>query len=148
MHTRGRPEEWRAQPQLAPDGVLATVKAGLEASLTRAAHARISVERIVLDPGYGFGKKFDENFGLLERQAELLLLGRPLFVGVSRKSFLGRALAPFFGGREAAVEARETASVAAMVVAILNGASVVRVHEVRAAIEAALVADAVVRGRD
>jgi dihydropteroate synthase len=132
MHTRGRPEEWRTQPQLAPHEVLATVEAG------------IAAERIVLDPGYGFGKKFDENFALLERQAELLSLGRPLFVGVSRKSFLGRALATLYGGRDAPVEARETASLAAMVAAILNGASVVRVHAVRPALEAARVADAVV----
>jgi dihydropteroate synthase len=144
MHTRGRPEEWRTQPQLAPNEVLATVEAGLAASLARAAHAGIAAERIVLDPGYGFGKKFDENFALLERQAELLSLGRPLFVGVSRKSFLGRALATLYGGRDAPVEARETASLAAMVAAILNGASVVRVHAVRPALEAARVADAVV----
>jgi dihydropteroate synthase len=144
MHTRGRPEDWRTQPQLAADEVLATVRAGLETRLARAAHAGIAAERIVLDPGYGFGKKFDENFALLERQAELLSLGRPLFVGVSRKSFLGRALATLYGGRDAPVEARETASLAAMVAAILNGASVVRVHAVRPALEAARVADAVV----
>ena len=73
----------------------------------------------------------------------MLELGRPLAVGVSRKSFLGRALGPLFGGRVAPVEARETASVAGLVAAILNGASLVRVHQVRPAVEAALVADAV-----
>ena len=143
MHTRGRPEEWKAQPQLAPNDVLATVRAGLEASLKRAAQAGIATERIVLDPGYGFGKKFDENFALLARQGELLALGRPLLAGVSRKSFLGRALASLFDGKDAPVDARETASLAAMVAAILHGASVVRVHAVRPAAEAALVADAV-----
>jgi dihydropteroate synthase len=148
MHTRGKPEEWRAQPRLAADEVLAMVRVGLEASLAKAAQAGIAPERIVLDPGYGFGKKFDENFALLERQSELLSLGRPLFIGVSRKSFLGRALASLYGGRDARVGARETASVAAMVAAILNGASVVRVHAVRAAVQAALVADEVVKSRD
>jgi dihydropteroate synthase len=143
MHTRGRPEEWKAQPQLAPNDVLATVRAGLEASLKRAAQAGIATERIVLDPGYGFGKKFDENFALLARQGELLALGRPLLAGVSRKSLLGRALASLFDGKDAPVDARETASLAAMVAAILHGASVVRVHAVRPAVEAALVADAV-----
>jgi dihydropteroate synthase len=143
MHTRGRPEEWRAQSQLYPDEVLATVRVGLEASLERAAQAGIAPERIVLDPGYGFGKKFDENFALLARQSELLSLGRPLLAGVSRKSFLGRTLAPLFGGKDAPVEARETASLAAMVAAILQGASVVRMHGVRVAVEAARVADAV-----
>jgi dihydropteroate synthase len=145
MHTRGRPEEWRAQPQLGPDEVLGAVRSGLEASLAKAVQAGIELESIMLDPGYGFGKKFDENFALLARQAELLSLGRPLLAGVSRKSFLGRALAPLNGGHDAPVEARETASLAAMVAAVLNGASVVRVHDVRSAVEAARVADAVVK---
>jgi dihydropteroate synthase len=101
---------------------------------------------VVLDPGYGFGKRFEENFVLLARQAELLELGRPLLAGISRKSFLGRALAPLHNGKDAPVEARETASVAAMVAAILHGASIVRVHAVRPSVEAALIADAVLAG--
>ena len=145
MHTRGRPEEWRTQPQLAPDEVLFTVRSGLAASMTAAAQAGIAPESIVLDPGYGFGKRFDENYALLARQAELLSLGHPLLVGVSRKSFLGHTLAPLYGGQDAAVEARETASIAALVAAILHGASIVRVHAVRPAVEAALIADAVLR---
>ncbi len=143
MHTRGRPDEWGAQAQLAPDELLEMVRAGLQTSLDKAAAAGIRTESVVLDPGYGFGKRGEENFALLARQAELLALGRPLLAGVSRKSFLGRALAPLYGGKTAPVEEREMASVAAMVAAILSGASVVRVHRVRSAIEAALVADAV-----
>jgi len=143
MHSRGRPEEWVSQAQLEPNELLRTVRAGLAASLRAAVESGIAVEAVVLDPGYGFGKRFEENFALLGRQAELLELGRPLAVGVSRKSFLGRALGPLFGGRVAPVEARETASVAGLVAAILNGASLVRVHQVRPAVEAALVADAV-----
>jgi dihydropteroate synthase len=145
MHTRGRPEEWRTQPQLPPDELLATVRAGLAASLAAADQAGIPPESIVLDPGYGFGKRFDENYALLARQAELLSLGRPLLAGVSRKSFLGHTLAPLYGGQDAAVEAREMASLAAMVATILHGASIVRVHAVRPAVEAALIADAVLR---
>ena len=98
MHTRGRPEEWRTQPQLASDELLAAVRSGLAASLAAAAQAGIAPESIVLDPGYGFGKRFDENYALLARQAELLSLGRPLLAGLSRKSFLGRTLAPLYGG--------------------------------------------------
>ena len=142
MHTRGRPEEWRAQAPLESDELLATVRAGLAASLEKAAAAGIPPEALVLDPGYGFGKRFDENFSLLARQAELLELGRPLLAGVSRKSFLGRALAPLRGGSDAPVEARETAGVAALVAAIMHGASIVRVHAVRQAAEAACIADA------
>ncbi len=92
MHTRGRPDEWRSLPALTPDEVLATVRAGLAASPDRAGQPGIAAESIVLDPGYGFGKRLDENFALLARQDELLSLGRPLLAGVSRKSFLGHAL--------------------------------------------------------
>ena len=143
MHTRGRPEEWRDQPQLGPDALLAAVRAGLSASLAAAAKADIPPEAIVLDPGYGFGKRYGENYALLARHSELLSLGRPLLAGVSRKSFLGRTLAPLFAGGDAPVEARETASLAALTAAILHGASIVRVHAVRPAVEAALIADAV-----
>ena len=143
MHARGRPEEWAGQAQLGADELLKTVREGLQAGLDKALAAGIAAESIVLDPGYGFGKRGEENFALLGRQAELLDLGRPLLAGVSRKSFLGRALAPLYGGKTAPVDARETASVAALVAAILHGASMVRAHQVREAVEAALVADAV-----
>ena len=146
MHTRGRPEEWRAQPRLEADELLATVRAGLARSLQTASAAGIPPEAIVLDPGYGFGKRFEENYALLARQEELLSLGRPLLAGVSRKSFLGRTLAPLHLGSDAPIEAREAASVAAMVAAILHSASIVRVHAVRPAAEAARIADAVLAG--
>lgn len=144
MHTRGRPEEWRAQPQLEPGALLTMVRDGLKASMVAAASAGIAPEAVVLDPGYGFGKRFGENYALLARQAELLALGRPLLAGLSRKSFLGHTLAPLFGGKDAPVEARENASLAALVAAILHGASMVRVHAVRPAVEAARIADAIV----
>src|SRR5579862_1106888 len=143
MHTRNRPEDWKKQAQLPPDDVLELVRAGLAASLEKATGTGIESDAVVLDPGYGFGKKFDENYALLARQDALLSLGRPLLAGLSRKSFLGRPLAAFSGGQSAPVAARETASVAAMVAAILQGASLVRVHEVRPALEAVRIADAV-----
>ena len=143
MHTRGRPEEWREQRRLPADELMNLVQTGFDASLQTAIRAGIDPQAIVLDPGYGFGKKFDENYILLARQAELLALGRPLLAGLSRKSFLGHTLAPLFGGKPAPVEARETAGIAALVTAILRGASIVRVHDVRTALEAACIADAV-----
>jgi dihydropteroate synthase len=73
-------------------------------------------------------------------------MGRPLLAGLSRKSFLGHILAPLNGGQIAPATARETASIAAMVAAILHGASIVRVHTVRPAVEAARIADAVLAG--
>ncbi|HVC47729.1 MAG TPA: dihydropteroate synthase [Terracidiphilus sp.] len=143
MHTRGRPEEWGTQARLVADDVMQTVRTGLAASLEAARRAGVGEEAIVLDPGYGFGKRLEENYALLARQAELLDLGRPLLAGLSRKSFLGWTLRGLHGGADAAVNERETASVAAMVAAILHGASIVRVHEVRPAVEAARIADAV-----
>jgi dihydropteroate synthase len=125
--------------------LIAMVRDGLTASLDATRMVGIAEDCIVLDPGYGFGKKFDENYVLLARQSELLALGRPLVAGLSRKSFLGHTLAELNGGNPAPVEAREWASLAALTAAILNGASIVRVHEVRAAVEAARIADAVVR---
>jgi dihydropteroate synthase len=142
MHTRGLPEEWRSQPQLEPDVLLASVREGLSGSLAAAKSAGIPLDAVVLDPGYGFGKRFDENYALLARQADLLALGRPLLAGVSRKSFLARTLATL-SGRDVSAAARETASLAAMTAAILHGASIVRVHSVRPAVESARIADAI-----
>jgi dihydropteroate synthase len=146
MYTRGRPEEWRTQTPLSPKELLANVLGGLAVSQTIAEGAGIRHDAAVLDPGYGFGKRFQENYALLARQEELLALGRPLLAGVSRKSFLGRTLAPLQGGVDAPVDARETASVAALTASILQGASIVRVHAVRPAVEAARIADAVLAG--
>jgi dihydropteroate synthase len=149
MHTRGRPDEWRTQTALEKDSVLPLVRQGLAAQLRMAMDAGIAAEAMVLDPGYGFGKRFDENYDLLARQSELLLLGRPLLAGVSRKSFLSRTLGDSMtdGGKSVSKESRETASIAALVAAILQGASIVRVHQVRTAVEAAAIADAVLAAR-
>ena len=131
------------QPQLQPDALVKLVREGLAASAAAAKAAGVAREAVVLDPGYGFGKRMGENYSLLARQNELLALRRPLLAGLSRKSFLGHTLAPLFGGKDAPVDARENASLAAMTAAILNGASIVRVHDVRPAVEAARIADAI-----
>ncbi len=146
MHTRGRPDEWRQQPQLAPDAVVAMVREGLAESLSRAAAAGLASDAIVLDPGYGFGKRMEENYALLRAQSSLLALGRPLLAGLSRKSFLRQALALRTGRevRNRQMPGRasvEHASLAGLTAAILCGASIVRVHSVAAAFEAAAVAD-------
>jgi dihydropteroate synthase len=142
-HTRGRPEEWRTQPRLPGPELVAMVRNGLASSLALAVTAGLTREAVVLDPGYGFGKRFGENYALLAHQAELLALGRPLLAGLSRKSFLGHTLAPLFGGADAPPPARERGGLAALTAAILYGASILRVHEVRPALEAAYIADAI-----
>jgi len=143
MHTRGRPDDWGTQPRLAPEEVMSVVKAGLAQSLEAARAAGIDHSSVVLDPGFGFGKAYDNNYPLLAHLDELLILGRPLLAGVSRKSFLGRTLAG--GAGEVSVDARQNATLAATTSAILGGASIVRVHEVRPAVEAARIADAILK---
>lgn len=146
MHTRGRPEEWRGLPRMAKDDVLPLVREELRESLQRALAAGVVAERIAVDPGYGFGKWLGENYPLLARQDELRELGRPVLAGVSRKSFLGWGLKELHGGANAPVAERGNATLAAITAAILAGAHIVRVHEVRPAVEAARIADAVLMG--
>ena len=147
MHTRGRPSEWRTQPRLAQNEVVPLVKSGLAQSLQTALAAGIDRTRIVLDPGYGFGKAYDNNYPLLAHFDELLTLGQPLLAGVSRKSFLAytlaQALPQNYSGADIPPEARANATLAATTAAILAGAGIVRVHEVRPAREAATIADAI-----
>jgi dihydropteroate synthase len=103
----------------------------------------VEEKRIVLDPGYAFGKVFEENYPLLAAQEELLDLGRPLLAGVSRKSFLGKTLAALYPGQEVPPMARDNATVAATTAVVLAGASIVRVHNVRLAAEAVRITDAI-----
>jgi dihydropteroate synthase len=146
MHTRGRSADWRSLPQLAKEEVLPLVKTGLQRSLETALAAGIDRSRIALDPGYGFGKSFGENYPLFAHQDELRSLGQPILIGASRKSFLGRTLAPLHGGESAPVDQRLNATIAANVAAILAGAHIVRVHDIRPAVEAARIADAILSG--
>ena len=143
VHTRGRPEDWSGLPRLTANDVVAVVKSDLRARLSAGLTAGVRAERIVLDPGLGFGKAYESNYPLLARLGELRDLGRPLLSGVSRKSFLGRTLAPLRGGVDAAAGERGNATIAAVTASILAGADVVRVHDVRPAVEAAAIADAV-----
>jgi dihydropteroate synthase len=140
MHTRGRPEEWRSLPPIG-DPVL-MVKRELRQWAEAATLAGIKRDRLVLDPGFGFGKRFEENYPLLAHLAELQQIGFPLLAGVSRKSFIGRTLAR--DGKDAEVAERLYGTLAAETGLILKGAHIIRTHEVRFAVEAARVADAIV----
>jgi dihydropteroate synthase len=147
MHARGRSGEWQTQPGLDGDAVMPVVFAGLCEQLAQAEAAGIRTERIVADPGFGFGKRGTENFALLARLGRLRELGRPLLVGLSRKGFLGDAVKPLQRGKVDPStdpgEARRIATAAANVAAILAGAHVLRVHDLQVAQEAAVIADAV-----
>jgi dihydropteroate synthase len=141
MHTRGRPHEWIDQPPIPSVEILPLVLDGLAERIEAATAAGISRSRILLDPGFGFGKRLDENYPLLAHFDQLHQLGLPLLAGASRKGFLAQALAPLYEESLPPPEARLHATTAAHTAAILNGAHVVRTHDVRAAVEAAAIAD-------
>ncbi|HMD15603.1 MAG TPA: dihydropteroate synthase [Terriglobales bacterium] len=144
MHTRGRPEEWRSLPPIG-DAVL-MVKRDLRQWAEAATLAGIKRDRLILDPGFGFGKRFEENYPLLAHFGELQQMGFPLLAGVSRKSFIGRTLARDGkdNDKDAEVSERLYGTLAAETSLILKGVHVIRTHDVRSALEAARVADAIV----
>ena len=136
-HTRGRPDEWKSLPAVADIVVL--VKRELRERADAALLKGIKRERIVLDPGFGFGKRFEENFPLLRRFQEFQDLRFPLLAGVSRKSFLGRALAR--NGSDAPIDGRASGTLSAEVIAAIKGAHIIRTHEVAPAVDALKIAD-------
>jgi dihydropteroate synthase len=136
MHMRGEPRTMQDDPRY--DDVVSDVKAHLEDRLAFAVSSGIAEERVHLDPGIGFGKTLEHNLELLRRLDEIVALGRPVVVGTSRKSFLGRLT-----GRE--VGDRVAATVATNVLALERGARVFRVHDVRPTHDALTVAAATLR---
>ena len=139
MHMRGRPEEWRTLEPVSD--VVVLVKRELRAWSDAALLAGVKRERLVLDPGFGFGKNFEQNNPLLRRFEEFHQLRYPLLAGISRKSFLGRMLSR--NGQDAAVDERLYATLATEAAVILKGAHIIRTHDVRASVEAARAADVV-----
>ena len=143
MYARGRMRESLSQGPMSRDEVVPQVFAGLCESVAIAEAAGIDDERMVVDPGFGFGKRSAENFCLLAQLGRLHQLRLPLLVGLSRKGFLGEAVQPLQPAHLPRAEARRLATVAGNVAAVLNGAHILRVHDVQAAREAVAVADAV-----
>ena len=127
MHMRGTPASMQQGPQY--DDVVDEVAAFLRGRVAAVTERGVASERVVLDPGIGFGKSVAHNIALLRRQRELLALDRPLLVGWSRKSTLGAIT-----GRD--VAQRQFASVAAALAAVQSGARIVRVHDVAATVDA------------
>ncbi|HYM82664.1 MAG TPA: dihydropteroate synthase [Candidatus Dormibacteraeota bacterium] len=121
--------------------VLAEILADLQRAIERAIDAGVAWDRIVVDPGFGFGKTPAHNIALLRELGSLRLLGRPVLLGASRKSTLGKVL-------DLPPEERVEATVAVTVLAAAAGVDIVRVHDVRANVRAARMADAVARGGD
>ena len=138
MHMAGTPATMQQDPRY--EDVTREVRDHLAARLEAAEQAGIPAERVALDPGIGFGKTARHNFELLARLGELEPLGRPLLVGVSRKSFLGKAL-------DLPVDQRLEAGLAASAVAVFLGACIVRTHDVAATARAVRIADALREAR-
>ncbi|HET9181780.1 MAG TPA: dihydropteroate synthase [Candidatus Angelobacter sp.] len=139
MHTRGLPEQWKTQPP--SKDIVKEVKDELREWTSSAIAAGISRERLVVDPGFGFGKRFDENIPLLARLGDFHELGFPILSGTSRKSFIGRTLSR--DGKDAPPEQRLYGTLATVVASVLQGAHIVRVHDVQPVVEAVKVANAV-----
>jgi dihydropteroate synthase len=137
MHSRGRPDGWKSLSK--PADVVLLVKRELRDRVEAAVMAGIKRGRIVLDPGFGFGKRFEENYPLLRRFPEFHDLRYPLLAGVSRKSFIGRALAK--DGKDAALDQRHSGSLGVEVVLAMKGAHIIRTHDVRACADALKLAD-------
>lgn len=143
MHMRGKPRTMQRGP-FARD-VIKDVTKGLRASVAKARKAGVAKSQIILDPGIGFGKSFAQNYELLAGLGELGKLGYPLLLGTSRKGFLGSILA--CGGEPAPAEKRIWGTAATVTVSILNGAHIVRVHDVAEMVQVARVADCVFQPR-
>jgi dihydropteroate synthase len=143
MHTRGHSRDWRSLPALADDEVVPLVLEQLRERIAAATSAGIADEKVVIDPGFGFGKIGSENVPLLAGMERLCELGRPILIGLSRKGFLGQLVRGVQHDAAASpAEARRAATLAANVSAILSGAHILRVHDVQLTREAAAVADA------
>jgi dihydropteroate synthase len=138
MHMRGSPETWRSLPALADP--TDTVKKELAYYANVALKFGVWKEQIVIDPGFGFGKSFDENYPLLARLDELHELGFPILSGTSRKSFIGRTLGDLPPDR------RLIGTLATVTASVLKGAHIVRVHDVKEAVETVRVSDAILKG--
>jgi len=137
MHSRGTPKDMQQLPPV--ENILAEVIAGLRQSVAIAEQRGVARERIAIDPGIGFGKTVQQNLGLIANLDQLIQAfpDLPLMIGTSRKSFLGKLL----GGAPA--NERLPGTIASTVASIIKGAHIVRVHEVKTAVEAARVAEAI-----
>ncbi|HTN43746.1 MAG TPA: dihydropteroate synthase [Nitrospiria bacterium] len=138
MHMQGTPKTMQAHPMYTD--VILEIRDFFETRVQWAERSGISRDRIVLDPGIGFGKTTEHNLEILSRLAEFGTIGRPLLIGPSRKSFIGQAL-----GLPVAERLEGTA--AAVAVGVLNGASIIRVHDVRAMVRVVRMVEAMKRDR-
>lgn len=139
MHMKGTPADMQVEPRY--DALVPEVMDYLRQSIRRAEDAGVPAERIMIDPGIGFGKTFDHNLEIINRLSEFTLLGYPVLVGPSRKAFLGAIL------NGAPSDERLFGTAASVAASVLAGASIVRVHDVAEMADVVRTADAIKRQR-
>ena len=137
MHIKGTPKDMQLDVHY--DCLLTEIMEYLEESIEIAEEAGIDAEQIIIDPGIGFGKSAEDNLKIIHHLAELRSLGKPILLGPSRKSFIGKVL-------NAPVDQREEGTLASITAAIMNGANILRVHDVGPAKKTAQMVDAILRG--
>lgn len=135
MHVRGTPKDMQSNPVY--EALIPEIMDYLRVSIRLALKFGIAEDRIIIDPGIGFGKTFDHNLEIIKNLREFSGLGKPLLIGPSRKAFIGSIL----GGAPASERLEGTAS--AVAISIFNGANIIRVHDVREMVRVARVADAI-----
>ena len=138
MHMRGTPKDMQRDPQY--DDLLGEVHAFLQERIHWAQGKGVAQDRIIVDPGIGFGKTLAHNLAIIKHLAHFRSLGKPILLGTSRKAFIGRIL-------DAEVEQREEGTAATVAVGIWNGANIVRVHDVSKMVAIARMTDAILTGR-
>jgi len=138
MHMQGTPENMQLKPRY--DNLLGEIMDFLNNAVQRSRSAGIKENLIILDPGIGFGKTFDHNLSVIHHLEKLQALKKPLLLGPSNKAFIGRIL-----GREA--DERDTGTMAAVAACVMNGAHIIRAHNVKMAAETIQIIDAIRRER-
>jgi dihydropteroate synthase len=136
MHIQGTPRNMQENPQY--ENLLEEIKSYLDQSISIAEEAGIGEDKIIIDPGIGFGKTLDDNLKILKNLREFKSLGKPVMIGVSRKSFIGKIL-------DLPVNERLGGSLAALAVAIINGANILRVHDAEESRRVAKLVDTILK---
>ena len=138
MHIKGTPRNMQNNPRY--ESLMDEIISYLDDGIQRAVRAGIDPEKIIVDPGIGFGKTVEHNLFILKRLSELKVLGKPILIGVSRKSFIGKVLG-------LPVEKRLTGSLAASCIAVMEGARIVRTHDVKETREVVDLTDAILKSK-
>jgi dihydropteroate synthase len=136
MHMKGTPENMQVNPSY--DDLISEISRFLKGAIERSVAAGVREELILVDPGIGFGKTFEHNLRIIRELSRFRSLGRPVLLGTSNKAFIGHIL-------QKGINERETGTMATVAAGVMNGAQVVRVHNVKKAVETVRIIDAIMR---